>query len=87
MYQSNSQINRQISRQSNNQINNQINSQSYGHSNQGNRQVVQIDTMPVAMCYVPWQSFDQVYDLDKGFMCGTIFPELNKPFMGKGGYR
>lgn len=36
---------------------------------------------PVAMAYVPWQSWDEVYDLDEGFEHGTIFPELNKPFL------
>lgn len=41
-----------------------------------------IDSFPVGMCYVPWQNWNQIYDLDKGFACGTIFPELNKPFLG-----
>jgi len=41
-----------------------------------------IDNFPVGMCYVPWQQWNQIYDLEKGFHCGTIFPELNKPFLG-----
>ena len=41
--------------------------------------------MPVAMAYVPWQFFRDVYEPDKALQCGTIFPELNKPFFGKGG--
>ena len=36
-----------------------------------------------AMAYVPWQYWDQTYDLEKALQCGTIFPELNKPFSGK----
>lgn len=35
----------------------------------------------LAMAYVPWQKFGETYDLEKGFMTGTIFPVLNKPFM------
>jgi hypothetical protein len=41
-----------------------------------------MDNFPVGMCYVPWQQWNQIYDLEKGFLCGTIFPELNKPFLG-----
>lgn len=43
------------------------------------------DRMPIAMAYVPWQRFTRTYDPDKALMAGTIFPELNKPFTGKGG--
>lgn len=41
--------------------------------------------LPVAMAYVPWQHFHDVYEPDKALSYGTIFPELNKPFFGKGG--
>ncbi len=40
---------------------------------------------PIAMAYVPWQYFHSTYDPDKALMIGTIFPELNKPFLGKRG--
>ena len=40
---------------------------------------------PIAMAYVPWQRFDQTYDLPKALCVGTIFPELDKPFCGKRG--
>jgi hypothetical protein len=44
----------------------------------------QIDNFPVAMAYVPWQTFDKLYDdLEKAYKIGTIFPELNKPFTGR----
>lgn len=50
-----------------------------------------MDNFPVAMAYVPWQNWNTVYDLEKALTCGTIFPELNKPFLGvrdlKGGCR
>ncbi|MEG0962987.1 MAG: spore coat associated protein CotJA [Lachnospiraceae bacterium] len=44
-----------------------------------------LKSMPLAMAYVPWQTFNHVYDPDKALQCGTIFPELNLPFYGKGG--
>lgn len=39
----------------------------------------------VAMAYVPWQHFNTVYEPDKALEVGTIFPELDKPFLGKRG--
>lgn len=40
----------------------------------------------LGMAYVPWQqNFGNVYDLDKAFCKGTIFPCLDKPFLGRGG--
>ncbi|HJB19395.1 MAG TPA: spore coat associated protein CotJA [Candidatus Bariatricus faecipullorum] len=41
--------------------------------------------MPLAMAYVPWQNWRNLYDIHKGFTRGTIFEELDKPFYGKGG--
>ena len=39
----------------------------------------------LAMAYVKWQQFDKIYeDLEKGYKAGTIFPELNLPFTGRG---
>lgn len=43
-----------------------------------------IDNFTVAMSYVPWQHFNQIYEnLEEAYREGTIFPELNKPFMGR----
>ena len=41
--------------------------------------------LALAIAYVPWQYWDQTYDLEKALQCGTIFSELNKPFLGKRG--
>ncbi len=41
--------------------------------------------MPLAIAYVPWQHWNQTYHLDKAMQTGTIFPELDKPFLGKRG--
>lgn len=38
----------------------------------------------VAMAYVPWQHLQTVYEPDYGFERGTIFPELDKPWLPGG---
>ena len=45
----------------------------------------ELDSLPLAMAYVPWQQFHTVYEVDKALASGTIFPELYKPFLGKRG--
>lgn len=44
-----------------------------------------VDQMPLAMGYIPLQHFEQTYDLYTALRLGTVFPELCKPFCGKGG--
>lgn len=39
----------------------------------------------IAMAYVPWQQWTRLYRMDQGFHRGTIFEELDKPFLGAGG--
>lgn len=51
--------------------------------NESNR----IEEFPLAMAYVPWQFFESTYDPDKALDIGTIFPELDKPFLGRRGLR
>lgn len=53
----------------------------HGHKHAG------VDSMTVAMQYVPWQHWDQIYCPEEGLQYGTIFPELNKPFYGRGACR
>jgi len=43
--------------------------------------------MPIGMAYVPWQHWHEIYDIEKGFRVGTIFPDLNKPYMGRRFYK
>lgn len=45
-----------------------------------------LEDMALAMAYVPWQKWNDTYDVHQGLECGTIFPVLNKPFYGKGGW-
>lgn len=42
-----------------------------------------IQHFPLAMTYTPWQSFANLYELEKALKIGTIFPELDKPFVGR----
>lgn len=38
----------------------------------------------VAMLYVPFQTDMTTYDEMTALRCGTLFPVLNKPFLGSG---
>lgn len=43
---------------------------------------------PLAMAYVPWQTWQAIYEPDQALCQGTIFMELDKPFLGcRGGRR
>lgn len=37
----------------------------------------------MAMATVPWQQFTDAYEPAQAFQIGTIFPELDKPFLGR----
>ena len=43
--------------------------------------------MPIAMAYVPWQTWCGIKDICEGFRCGTVFEELDQPFLGRGGWK
>lgn len=38
----------------------------------------------LAIANVPWQYFTNSYEPDRAFQTGTMFPELDKPFLGRG---
>jgi len=44
-----------------------------------------ISGIPIAMAYVPWQEWRNIYPAEKALCRGTIFEELDKPFSGIGG--
>lgn len=44
-----------------------------------------LQDLPIAMAYVPWQRWQNLYEHCKGFQRGTIFEDLTKPFYGRGG--
>ncbi len=37
------------------------------------------DDLPLAYAYVPYQSFETPYDMERSLKYGTVFPKLNKP--------
>ena len=39
--------------------------------------------MPIAMAYVPWQSYGNIYPLQQAIQHGTMFRELNLDFAGR----
>lgn len=41
-----------------------------------------IEKLPLAMAYVPFQKWKNVYDASAGLQAGTIFQDLNLPFYG-----
>ena len=43
--------------------------------------------IPLAMAYVKWQEWNDLYEPCKALKNGTLFQELDKPFSGKGGCR
>lgn len=42
-----------------------------------------LSNMAIAMAYVPWQVWGNLYDMDKALKVGTIFEDLDKPFLGR----
>ncbi|HHU16783.1 MAG TPA: spore coat associated protein CotJA [Clostridiales bacterium] len=44
-----------------------------------------VDVCRVGMAYVPMQRWRDIYDTKKALSRGTIFAELDMPFLGGGG--
>lgn len=59
--------------------------QSFGCPSPRCEQDDMLEGMPLAMAYVPWQNWRKIYEPEKAFHRGTIFEELDKPFLGRGG--
>lgn len=43
-----------------------------------------LNSLPLAMAYVPLQKWEDIYDTKMALERGTIFRALDKPFLGKG---
>jgi len=57
------------------------------HPHPGNPNVpTSCPAMTVAMLYVPVQVWETPYDAETGLARGTIFPSLDKPFVGEGSW-
>ncbi len=44
-----------------------------------------VDTLPLAMAYMPIQKWEALYDNDVALSRGTLFQKLDLPFLGKKG--
>ncbi len=51
-------------------------------ANNGKASLEHVDHMGPSMGYVPWQRWEEIYDMEKGLYRGTIFCNLDKPFKG-----
>ena len=47
------------------------------------KEVLKLDSMPLAMTYVPWQKWEDIYSPEEGFARGTIFAQLDKSYIGR----
>lgn len=45
------------------------------------------EEFPIGMAYVPWQKWRDIYEPARALNVGTIFAELDKPFLGMRGVR
>lgn len=41
------------------------------------------EKFPIAMAYVRWQELGKMYQPELSLVRGTLFPDLDKPFMGR----
>lgn len=41
-----------------------------------------VDMLPLAMAYVPFQRYENIYEPNEALCRGTIFADLDKPFCG-----
>lgn len=71
---------RNIANNSDNECNCEMKSVMNEGCDRGNEPV---DKMNPGMAFVPWQEWKDVYDMEKGLERGTIFEELDKPYLGR----
>lgn len=47
------------------------------------KESLNLASMPLAMAYVPWQKWKNIYKPENALCAGTIFQELDLPFAGR----
>ncbi len=52
------------------------------HSDRSGVVCVKTENFPVGMAYVPMQTWGPIYEPGKALCQGTLFPDLDKPFLG-----
>lgn len=60
-----------------------VNSISTDKTNQVDLANSMLKNLPLTMAYVPMQKFTKKYSEEKALKAGTLFPDLDKPFLGK----
>lgn len=43
----------------------------------------ELKNLPLTMAYVPFQAIEGTYSRDEALKAGTLFPNLDKPFLGR----
>lgn len=43
----------------------------------------ELKNLPLTMAYLPFQQIEGVYSQDEALKAGTLFPNLDKPFLGR----
>lgn len=54
-----------------------------GGGSQGCDKETVLSGLPIAMAYVPWQSYGNIYPLQQALQNGTMFRELDLEFAGR----
>ena len=44
---------------------------------------IKLRNLPLTMAYVPFQQIEGVYNCEEALKSGTLFPNLDKPFLGR----
>lgn len=52
-----------------------------GSTGNPQKRMMDSNSMQLAMAYVPWQQWSQTYPIDQALIRGTLFPELDFPFV------
>ena len=52
-------------------------------SGNGEISAMPLDSLPIAMAYVPMQKWQRLYEPEVALERGTLFSELDLPFIGK----
>ena len=47
------------------------------------KETLKLASMPLAMAYVPWQKWQNIYKPENALCAGTIFQELDLDFLGR----
>ncbi|MBQ9155523.1 MAG: spore coat associated protein CotJA [Eubacterium sp.] len=60
-----------------------MNSDRYSSARSQGQTTGKIESPSLAMAYVFWQDWENLYKPEDGYVQGTVFKQLNKPFTGR----